>query len=98
MAENHPFFLFQIGHVFPAGGWPSWGQEDAWAPEVHRVGDAYHVYYTMRAKASGELCLGVATSEKGPLGPYKDLGRPQLQRSHITGGGVIDSTYYKDPV
>ena len=89
---------FQRGHVFPAGGWPRWGFNDAWAPEIHRFGSQkYHVYFTMRSRESGEMCLGVAVSDEGPFGPYQDIGVPQLERGHFTGGGVIDSTYFKDP-
>merc|ERR1719312_205628 len=41
----------QRGHVFPAGGWPRWGFNDAWAPEIHRFGSKkYHVYFTMRSR------------------------------------------------
>ena len=84
------------GHVFPRDGWPVWAQGDAWAPEVHFVTGTglYHVYYTMRQRF-GKPALGVATAAD-PFGPYTDLGAPLSTRGSCQ--GVLDATYFKDPV
>jgi GH43 family beta-xylosidase len=49
-----------MGHVFPQGNWPSWAINDMWAPEIHRVNDNYHVYFSARKADNGRLSIGVA--------------------------------------
>jgi beta-xylosidase len=34
------------GHVFPAGAWPVWAEENMWAPEIHVVNGRFVVYFT----------------------------------------------------
>ena len=81
--------------MFKAGQWPAWASGEAWAPEIHYVNGRYQVYFSMK-KGVGDksLALGVAISEGGPFGPYRDLGRPLLEHPD----GVIDATFFKDPV
>jgi GH43 family beta-xylosidase len=81
------------GHVFPSGTRPAWASGDFWAPELHRVGDRWLVYYSARNAADGSLALGAATADD-PLGPYTDLGRPLL---HDPNPGVIDAHYFEAP-
>jgi len=66
----------------------SWTEDDFWAPEIHRVGGRYLLYYTAR-DANGSLCVGVAVSNTGrAVGPYTDaLGAPLLRRPD----GAIDA-------
>lgn len=78
-----------VGFVFPRGRKPAWaadgeGRSDFWAPELHRVGGAWRVYFSARQRDGGELAIGVATAA-GPEGPYAVPDRPLLA------GGVIDS-------
>lgn len=80
------------GHVFPSGTRPAWGGSDFWAPEIHRVGDRWIVYYSARS-GDGSLALGAATASD-PLGPYTDLGRPLL---HDSSPGVIDASFFEAP-
>jgi hypothetical protein len=76
------------GFVFEEGHTPEWtaaGQKvgDFWAPEFARVGDAYWLSYTARAK-DNTLSIGLARASH-PAGPWTDNGEPLLT------GTVIDS-------
>lgn len=80
------------GAVFPSGTRPSWGSGDFWAPEIHRVGDHWVVYYSARS-GDGSLALGAAYADD-VLGPYTDLGAPLL---HDPSPGVIDAHFFEAP-
>lgn len=74
--------------AFPEGAKPAWtlhGPEvsDFWAPELHRVGEAYWLVFTARER-DGALAIGLATSQS-PEGPFAARDAPLLS------GGVIDS-------
>jgi hypothetical protein len=76
------------GFVFPRGQTPPWaavgeGVADYWAPEMHRVGGEYRVYFCARERDTRELAIGVATAAS-PGGPFATPGEPLLR------GGVID--------
>ncbi|HEU0078377.1 MAG TPA: family 43 glycosylhydrolase, partial [Longimicrobiaceae bacterium] len=76
------------GFVFPRGAKPRWaadgeGVSDFWAPEMHRVGGEYRVYFAARERGTRELAIGVATSPE-PGGPFATPDEPVLR------GGVID--------
>ncbi len=76
------------GFVFPRGQTPPWaavgeGVADYWAPEMHRVGGEYRVYFAAREEAGHGLAIGVATAP-GPEGPWDTPAEPVLR------GGVID--------
>lgn len=76
------------GFVFPRGRKPAWtaegeGVADYWAPEMHRVGGEYRVYFAAREKDGHDLAIGVAMAD-GPEGPFRTPDRPVLR------GGVID--------
>jgi arabinan endo-1,5-alpha-L-arabinosidase len=81
------------GHIFPEGGHPAWTKDGSyfWAPEIHRVGGRYVVYYTAEDK-SGKLALGAAWAQS-PAGPWTDLGRPMLENPRV---GLIDSHFFRD--
>ncbi|HUS68940.1 MAG TPA: glycoside hydrolase family 43 protein [Kofleriaceae bacterium] len=80
-----------IGHIFPAGAWPAWATRDFWAPEIHRVGDAWVCYYTARDR-TGLLCIGAARAQRLE-GPWQDLGRPLLRDERV---GLIDAHLLQD--
>ncbi|MBX3230829.1 MAG: family 43 glycosylhydrolase [Labilithrix sp.] len=82
-----------VGYVFPRGSEPSWYDGAPWAPELHRVGARYVVFFTAKSKTTGKMALGVATSD-APTGPFVDRGKPILAESPI---GAIDSHYFRDP-
>lgn len=76
------------GFVFPRGAKPRWaadgaGVGDFWAPEMHRVGGEFRVYFSARERDTRELAIGVATSAS-PAGPFATPDEPLLR------GGVID--------
>jgi arabinan endo-1,5-alpha-L-arabinosidase len=76
------------GFVFPRGHKPAWaadgeGVSDFWAPEMHRVGGEYRVYFAAREKDGHDLAIGVATAPT-PEGPWNTPDQPLLR------GGVID--------
>jgi arabinan endo-1,5-alpha-L-arabinosidase len=75
-------------YVFPQGKKPAWAAEgelvsDYWAPEMHRIGREFRVYFVARDKHSRELCIGMARSS-GPEGPFVPDEEPILK------GNVID--------
>lgn len=67
-----------------------WGKDRFWAPEIHRVGDRFAVYYSA-SDSSGALRIGVATASS-ILGPYTDLGQPLVKESFWT----IDVNFFRD--
>lgn len=76
------------GFVFPEGRTPAWaltgeGEADFWAPELHRVGEAYWLVFTARNHAR-ELCIGLARAPS-PDGPFVADSEPLLT------GGTIDA-------
>ena len=75
------------GFVFPAGHWPSWAVSDFWAPEVHKVGAHYVVYFSARSTA-GHYSIGAASSNS-PLGPFTDIGQPLIAEASM---GLIDAS------
>lgn len=77
--------------VLPDGK-PPWAANGYrnWAPEIHRVGNHFVVYYTT-VNGADTLSIGAAYSDN-VLGPYKDVGGPLVQHPY----GVIDPTYFQD--
>ena len=61
-----------VGHVFPSGHWPAWAKQDFWAPEIHKVGAGYVVYFSARG-ADGMLAVGAASAASA-LGPFTESG------------------------
>ncbi|HET6613728.1 MAG TPA: glycoside hydrolase family 43 protein [Kofleriaceae bacterium] len=80
------------GHVFSAEARSAWADGDFWAPEIHRVGDHWVVYFSARNKADGKLAVGAGTATD-ILGPYTDIGHPLV---HDPNPGVIDASYVED--
>ncbi len=77
--------------VLPSGK-PAWAANGGrnWAPEIHKVGDKWVVYYTS-VNGNNNLCIGAASADS-PTGPYVDRGSPLVEHSQ----GVIDANYFKD--
>ncbi|WP_205500866.1 family 43 glycosylhydrolase [Rufibacter psychrotolerans] len=81
-----------VGFVFPEGQKPLWAADgllvsDYWAPELHRVGPEYRVYFVARDQHTRELCIGLARAAS-PEGPYRADPAPVLS------GNVIDPHLY----
>jgi len=85
-----------MGNVFPNKSWPAWVDSKMWAPEVHHVGGKYICYYS-GSHSSGWHSIGAAYSDS-PWGPYTDLGRPLVEHSWNSYVGLIDPSYFLDPV
>jgi arabinan endo-1,5-alpha-L-arabinosidase len=68
-----------------------------WAPELHRIGDRYVLYYTSSdhrrdAARPDPLAIGAAWSDD-ILGPYHHLPEPIVPAGPH---GTIDATYFRD--
>lgn len=74
------------------GGKPSWAANGGrnWAPELHKVGDAFNAYYTS-VNGANVLSIGAA-SAPAVTGPYKDRGSALLENP----AGIIDATFFED--
>ena len=70
---------------------PAWAASHFWAPELHKVGGKYVVYYSAKSSATGVFAVGAGWSTSA-LGPYTDLGKPLVT---APSPGVIDAHYFK---
>lgn len=77
------------GAVVLPNGKPAWAANGNrnWAPELHRIGDQYVVYFTT-VNGANVLSIG-AVHAADPLGPYVETGGPLIEHPL----GVIDATY-----
>jgi beta-xylosidase len=65
-----------------------------WAPEVHRVGTDYLLYYTANNRKLDRQCIGLAVSSS-PTGPFRDSSAaPFLCQADL--GGTIDANIFRD--
>ena len=64
---------------------PRWATRDFWAPEIHKLGERYVLFFSAR-HVDGDLAIGAASADD-VLGPYRDLGTPLLRDANP---GVID--------
>ncbi|HYF29222.1 MAG TPA: family 43 glycosylhydrolase, partial [Candidatus Paceibacterota bacterium] len=62
-----------------------------WAPELHKVGGGYRVYFVARHKDTQELCIGVASSDK-PAGPFQAAQAPLLRGNKIDPHVFVEET------
>lgn len=78
--------------VLPSGKAP-WAGNGArnWAPEIHRVGNRFVVYFTA-ANAQDKLCIGAAHAET-MAGPWTAMETALHCEPSL---GVIDATYFQD--
>ncbi|MBQ9242031.1 MAG: family 43 glycosylhydrolase [Proteobacteria bacterium] len=81
-----------LDYAFPNGSVPSWAISHFWAPEIHKVGSKYHIYFSAKHKDTGNFCVGVGIADN-PQGPYKDIGRPLVSKANM---GIIDASYFRD--
>lgn len=73
----------------------SWVKQGAtWAPEVHRVGANYLLYYTANNRKLDRQCVGLAVADN-PLGPFRDSSSaPLVCQAEL--GGTIDANIFRD--
>ena len=73
---------------------PAWAAEPfTWAPDVHRFGSAYVLYFTAYLQALQEQCIGVASGAT-PVGPFTAAPRPFICQSGLS--GTIDPRVFTD--
>ena len=77
------------GAVVLPNGKPAWAANGNrnWAPELHRVGAGFIVYFTT-VNGANVLSIGAAHAAD-PLGPWSETGGPLVEHPL----GVIDATY-----
>lgn len=85
-----------VGFVFPRGRKPAWaadgeGVSDYWAPEMHRVGSEYRVYFVAREREGHHLSIGIATAPT-PDGPFVTPHEPILRGDVIDPHLLVDET------
>ena len=76
-----------VGFVFPRGRKPDWATDgeqvsDYWAPEMHKVGGEFRVYFVARDKRTRALSIGIAKSSR-PDGPFIAGKKPILEDNVI---------------
>lgn len=73
----------------------SWVKEGAtWAPEVHRIGNDYLLYYTANNRKLDRQCIGLATASSA-TGPFRDSSAaPLVCQADL--GGTIDANIFRD--
>lgn len=79
----------------------TWATGNAWAPAIEEVEQPdgsykYYFFFSGHNPEKDYKTLGVAVADS-PVGPFRDLGRP-LVSDNITGGQLIDSDVFTDPV
>lgn len=88
-SKNLRNWKFEKGAVIQ-GDSLSWNYKNFWAPEVHKFGDTYYLYYTASTKVSPRNSgnrVGVATA-KNILGPYRDKG-PVINHASLDGHPLV---------
>ena len=77
-----------------------WATGNAWAPSIEEKlvdGDyKYYFYFSGHNPEKDRKVLGCAVADS-PTGPFRDLGHPLID-TNITGGQLIDSDVFTDPV
>jgi GH43 family beta-xylosidase len=77
-----------VQYIFPEGQKPLWAADgeiisDYWAPEMHKIGNEFRIYFVARDKHTSELCIGMAKSSH-PEQPFRAEPNPILK------GNIID--------
>lgn len=80
------------GPAFTQATKPSWATGDFWAPELHRVGAGWVLYFSAR-HTDGSFAVGAASSPTA-LGPFTAQAAPLVREG---GPGVIDVHYFQSP-
>lgn len=79
------------------------GRNDTWAPDVHKVGDTFYLYYSVSTFGSQDSAIGLATSKTLEAGSWTDHGKV-IQSGNDTGvipyniTNAIDPNVFIDPV
>ncbi|KAK2759470.1 hypothetical protein FQN54_002948 [Arachnomyces sp. PD_36] len=68
------------------------GKNILWAPDVHKVGDDYYMYYSVSTLGSQTSAIGVAVSKDMSPGSWEDLGSAGITSSPTKNYNAIDSS------
>jgi GH43 family beta-xylosidase len=79
------------GTAFDVTTKPAWATGDFWAPELHRVGAGWVLYFSAR-HTDGSLAIGAA-SASSPFGPFTAQSTPLVKESYP---GAIDVHQFED--
>ncbi|KKZ64070.1 hypothetical protein EMCG_01566 [[Emmonsia] crescens] len=86
-----------LGSVVPGGSSINLpGRDDLWAPDVQKVGDVYHLYYSVSTLGSQLSAIGLATSEDMEPGSWTDHGSIGLDTDRTMPYNAIDSCLLQD--
>ncbi|TVY17150.1 putative arabinan endo-1,5-alpha-L-arabinosidase A [Lachnellula arida] len=66
------------------------GNTDLWAPDVHKVGDLYYMYYAVSTSGSQVSAIGLATSSTLEVGSWTDLGATGIASTSAKPYNAID--------
>ncbi|KAK2780017.1 hypothetical protein FQN53_001132 [Emmonsiellopsis sp. PD_33] len=72
------------------------GRDDLWAPDIKKVGDEYHLYYSVSTLGSQTSAIGLATSKNMEAGSWKDRGSIGLKSDPSGPYNAIDSCLLMD--
>jgi beta-xylosidase len=73
---------------------PAWAVAPfTWAPDVHKFGSVYVLYFTGYLQALNEQCIGAATGSS-PVGPFTAQPQPFICQSGLSGS--IDPRVFTD--
>ncbi|EGE77129.2 murein transglycosylase [Blastomyces dermatitidis ER-3] len=72
------------------------GRRDLWAPDVYKVHDEYHVYYSVSTLGSRNSAIGLATSRTMEPGSWTDHGSVGVQTSERDNYNAIDGNLFED--
>ncbi|KAL3426393.1 arabinan endo-1,5-alpha-L-arabinosidase A [Phlyctema vagabunda] len=82
-----------LGTVLPSGSKISVSGNsgsDAWAPDVHKIGDVYYLYYAISSFGSQVSSIGLATSNTMDAGSWTDQGAIGVSSSAGKSYNAID--------
>ncbi|KAK2773958.1 hypothetical protein FQN53_003894 [Emmonsiellopsis sp. PD_33] len=72
------------------------GNKDLWAPDVYKVHDLYHAYYSVSTLGSQISAIGLATSPTMDPGTWKDHGSIGVQTDGSQNFNAIDGNLFED--
>lgn len=84
------------GYVLPNGSKISLaGNKDLWAPDVQKVGNLYHLYYTVSTFGSQNSAIGLATSSTLEPGSWTDQGSVGVTSNPTKNYNAIDANVFQ---